>query len=282
MREVYYDDVISFYTNPKLLHKGGQRVVFKVDDPKRGIVALKIGYYKTTNNPDGWDIERIEQEIDILRKIDSEYYPKNFDFVKISGDRYVIIEEFIDSLPLAKCMDLYSEPFHAMDLTKKIVMGLNVIWDKKIVHRDLKPDNILIDNYGRPRIIDLGIARNLDSISITQSGMGGPCTSYYAAPELLVYDKPMIDTRTDQYSLGIILVQMLLKSVHPFDPSLVGGNSIPQNILSDNWYKQVFADTNSLAVKKFATKLLGYRPYQRFRTAEMLMKELNLCLEALT
>lgn len=228
LREVYYDDVISSYTNPILIHKGGQRVVFKAVDPKYGTVALKIGYYKTPNNPDGWDIERIEREIDILRSIDSEYYPKNFDFRKISDDRYVVTEEFIESTPLAGCMDRYYYPLHAMNLTKVIVTGLKVIWDKNIVHRDLKPDNILITPDGRPRIIDLGIARSLDSISITQSWMGGPCTKIYAAPELLVYNKKMIDTRTDQYSLGIILVQLLLKSIHPFDPQLVGGNSIPR------------------------------------------------------
>ncbi|WP_424026140.1 serine/threonine protein kinase [Methanoregula sp.] len=278
LRNVEYDDVISRYNNPILIYQGGQRIVFKVTDPEFGTVALKIGCYRTPQNPDGWDIERIEREIGILRQIESSYFPKNFKFEKISNDRYLILEEFIESVPLSHCMDKFQEPNNILILIKYLVTGLEIIWNKNIVHRDLKPDNILIPSNGIPKIIDLGIARSLDSTTITRHLAAGPCTPFYAAPELLRYDRKLIDKRTDQYNLGIILVQLLLKGTHPFDPTLVGGQSIPYNILSDNWYRKIFDDPQFSKMGSIASTLLGFQQYQRFRTSEMLLNEINSCL----
>lgn len=275
MLDIEYADIISQYENPTLVYKGGQRIVFKADHPTLGKVALKIGQYKSPNIPTGWDIERIEREIGILQNIQSEYYPKNYKFEKFPDGRYIIIEEFIDSTPLSQCMDRFQTPSAIMNLTKYLVTGLNIIWDKNFVHRDLKPDNILITPNGSPKIIDLGIARSLDGDTITQPLVPGPCTPAYAAPELLIYNKKMIDKRTDQYSLGIILVQLLLKGNHPFDPALVGGKSIPHNILADNWFKSIFDNQEFSSISPIAKKLLGHNQFRRYRTYELLMKDIN-------
>lgn len=277
MISVECEDVINQYTNPELVFQGGQRVVYKVLHPEYGTVIVKIGRYKTTDSQDGWEIERIEREIGLLKQIDSIYYPKNFSFEIISDFRYVIVEEFIESTSLANCMDGFQNPVEIVDLIKDLILGLKVIWDMNVVHRDLKPDNILITPSGLPKIIDLGIARSLDSKSITKTIFGGPCSLDYAAPELLKYNKKLIDFRTDQYNLGIILVQLLLEGTHPFDPKLVGGNSIPQNILADNWFREVFDNGDLIPIRSVVLKLLGYQPYQRFRTHEMLMREIESC-----
>ena len=278
LKEVDCTDILSQYLNPILLSKGGQRVVYRVNHPTFGQVVLKIGNYRSSIVPDGWDIERIEREIGILQQIDSEYYPKNYQFEKLPDGRYIIIEEFIDSTPFMRCMDRFQNPASALILIKSLVAGLTIIWDKNIVHRDLKPDNILITSAGLPKIIDLGIARSLDSTTITQHLAAGPCTPCYAAPELLHYDKKLIDKRTDQYNLGIILVQLLLKSTHPFDPTLVGGISIPYNILSDNWYRDAFKKSDLSPIFPIASKLLGFQQYQRFRSQEKLLNEIGSCL----
>lgn len=279
MNNVEVNDIIERYTNPVLIYTGGQRTVYKINHPQYGNVALKIGTYKTTTNQSGWDIERIEREIEILNKIDSPYYPKNYEFSKISNDRYIILEEFIESVPLSNSMNRFQTPFQILALIKDLTIGLKIIWGFNIVHRDLKPDNILISKEGTPIIIDLGIARKIDIDSITRTIFGGPCSRLYAAPELLKYDKKFIDERTDQFNLGIILMQLLLKGTHPFEPTLVGGNSIPENIIKDNWYKRELENPDSLPMKKLAYKLLGNHPYQRFRTDDLLIIEINSCLE---
>lgn len=280
MQSVEYTDIITQYNNASLVYEGGQRVVFKADHPVFGKIALKIGQYRSAQVPDGWDIERIEREIGILQQIDSEYYPKNYGFEKLPDGRYIIIEEYVDSTPLSRCMGRFNTSASIMDLTKNLITGLNIIWDKNIVHRDLKPDNILITPNGFPKIIDLGIARSLDRTTITHPLAFGPCTPDYAAPELLIYNKKLIDKRTDQYSLGIILVQLLLEGKHPFDPVLVGGPSIPDNILSDNWFKAVFAKKEFSSISPIAKKLLGFQQYQRYRTSGMLLGEINSWMEA--
>lgn len=68
-------------------------------------------------------------------------------------------------------------------MLKEIVIGLSYVWNKNVVHRDIKPVNIIIRNSTqKPVILDLGIAKNLDSKSVTQCGMWG--TPGYSSPKL--------------------------------------------------------------------------------------------------
>ncbi len=279
MREVDCEDVLCQYPGSTLIYKGGQRVVYKVDHPEYGTVALKIGCYQTSDNPEEWDLRRIEREVEIYQHIKSPYYPKNYDFQLIPQGRYIIIEEFIDSLPLSRCMERFEKPVAAVGLMRTLVEGLQIIWGKSIVHRDLKPDNILITSDGSPKIIDLGIARVTDSTSLTRTFVGGPLSVNYAAPEQLRYDKKKINFRTDQYNIGIILSQLLLKGMHPFDPQLVGGDSITSNILNGNWCKKALED-DFQPIYPFLQKCLGQQPHQRYRTPEMMMSAIDSCMEA--
>ena len=133
-----------------------------------------------------------------------------------------------------------------------------------------------------PKIIDLGIARLLKEESLTQTiALIGPATLSYAAPEQLLNRKASIDIRTDQFNLGIITMQLLLKGAHPFDPRLVGsGEHIPDNIINGQWYKGPLIEENFSFLRPLIFKLLGREPYMRFRTPEALEKQIESCLEA--
>jgi serine/threonine protein kinase len=147
---------------------------------------------------------------------------------------------------------------------------LDAIWQRGVVHRDLKPANILIVTDSFPRIIDLGIARLVGGASLTKTYfMMGPCTPNYAAPEQLTNRKSEIDFRTDQFLLGILLVQLMAGGEHPFDPKSVGGPSIVMNILAGNWDRAVVRTAEFVSFEPFVTRLLSLEPYQRFRTREM-------------
>ena len=70
--------------------------MYRVNHPIYGEVALKIGQYSSPQS-----LERINREVSLLKDIDSEYYPKNYDFQVLPPDRFLIIEEYIDSQPLS-------------------------------------------------------------------------------------------------------------------------------------------------------------------------------------
>lgn len=74
---------------------------------------------------------------------------------------------------------------------------------------------------------------------------------------------------------------MILKGHHPFDPNIVGGHSILDNLLSDSWYKDAFKDDTLKVLKPIAEKLLGHEPYQRYRNAEMIIDDLDRALKEL-
>ena len=176
----------------------------------------------------------------------------------------------------------YSVPRNTIDLIIQLVTGLKIIWVKHVVHRDLKPDNILILPSGETKIIDLGIARLLDMESITRTlAMRGPCTPIYAAPEQLSNRKTEITVRTDQFNLGILMLQLLLRGQHPFDPTVVGsGVSTVENILRDNWARVKLNVPDLLPLRPVLLRLLGHEPYQRYRNDELLLEDLHKALEA--
>ena len=268
-KKVVVTDIIDHYDDPQPLSQGGQKVVFTVQHPRFGRCVLKIGYY---NSPSV--LERIRREVAVLDGLDSEYFPRHLHFEVFDAERYILLEELLEGKTLDEC---YSD-FHSEDsvaaLGTELVQALSQLWERRIVHRDLKPGNIIITAKG-PRVIDLGIARLLDSPSLTQSlAPYGPCTPAYAAPEQLENRKRDIDYRTDQFSLGIVLTQLLLHGKHPFDPVLVGrGGSIPENILIGAWAKSELKAT--VPMLRILGRLLGREPYQRFRRAEDLRSELS-------
>ncbi|MCA9947912.1 MAG: serine/threonine protein kinase, partial [Anaerolineales bacterium] len=102
----------------------------------------------------------------------------------------------------------------ATDILRQLAPALDMTHGLKMVHRDMKPDNILFDKYGKPHIADFGIVKSAEStMTLTAGGIVG--TPAYMSPEQ-VSSKDTIDGRSDIYSLGIILFQMLTGQ-RPFD-----------------------------------------------------------------
>jgi len=101
--------------------------------------------------------------------------------------------------------------------------------EKKLVHRDIKPANIMFRADGAPVLTDFGIVRMLDQPTLTKAFLNmGPGTPAYASPEQLTNDKALIDWRTDQFGLAIVLAECLI-GYHPF---LAQGGTIHDAIVS--------------------------------------------------
>lgn len=102
----------------------------------------------------------------------------------------------------------------ALHIFKDVLKGLNFAHSKGIIHRDIKPSNILIDRSGCAKIADFGIALMSGVKRKTRTGTNVG-TVWYMSPEQIEHPK-QIDHRSDVYSMGIILYEMLTGRV-PFD-----------------------------------------------------------------
>lgn len=257
------------------LKPGGQKEVYFIEHPNYGKCILKRGRCSSSNS-----LERIKREVNILREVDSYYFPKNYEANFFNNGEFIIFEENIESIPLSEMKHTFiGQENKALKLFLSLIEGLRILWDRRIIHRDLKPDNILIKEDGQPVIIDLGIARILDDESLTLTiQQNGPCTPVYASPEQLRNSKCSIDMRTDFFALAIIISELVLGK-HPFAPEVVGeGMGILDNLINGK-YKLEFSGVRlSNGLEKIVKKLLQIEPYQRIRSYEKLEEELTKLL----
>ena len=106
-----------------------------------------------------------------------------------------------------------ADPRAVLRLAREILQALRTAHVAHVVHRDLKPENIMINRSGHVKVLDFGLARELDTRSITQSGdtIGTP---HYMSPEHL--RAKSVQPASDLYSLGVIIYEMLT-GAPPFD-----------------------------------------------------------------
>lgn len=263
----------------KSFKETGQKRVFLAEHSDFGRVMVKVG-----RSPNQARLNRAIREVEVQRSLDSRYYPRNFDFQVFDDFQFVIIEEFIDSQPLSESYENFSDPLSILRLLDSLVDGLDLLWRKKTTHRDLKPDNILIKGDGSPVIIDLGIVLAIERTDITPPyAPFSPCTPRYAAPEQLKNRRADVDHRTDQFILGIDVMELASGGLHPFDPAYVGcGTCIEENIIHGRWAKERLRTDDFVRMGSLVDRLLGREPYMRFRNTGLLKAEIKKCIEAYT
>ncbi len=201
---------------------------------------------------------------------------------KLPAPLFVSIEEHIDSNPLTALMgEFYGDCLGTTRIAFEIADSLMPLWThaKKYVHRDIKPANILIRPDRSVVVIDLGIVRETGGQGITADGWGAaPLTVDYAAPEHIANDKDAVSYKTDFFSIGVLMYQMIS-----------GSNPFRKPGMSDYETAQAVEhleppSLEALAIADRATSLLVERlmkkhPYQRPRTPEVLMQEISRLLE---
>jgi serine/threonine protein kinase len=274
-----YEDILSQFLAPQLIGEGGQKRVFAIEHPRYGPSVLKIGTFQYPAT-----LERIRREFELLRSLDCPSFPKIYELNVVDDHRFYSLEQQLDGQPLERLLDKFADPRQALNILRELVGALSVLWARRVIHRDVKPGNIIIGRDGaRLYVIDLGIARLLDEISLTQTlAMRGPCTPVYAAPEQLLNRKREINHRCDQFACGIVLAQLLLRGDHPFEPCTVGsGESTVANILSGCWASQRLSAQQMGEVRALLDTMLARHPYQRFRTPAMLATAIDRALEGL-
>jgi WD40 repeat protein len=136
-----------------------------------------------------------------------------------AGNDYYIASEFVEGMPLSVRIANDPPSFHqAAGWVRDLALALNYAHDEGIIHRDVKPANIMIDKRNRAQLMDFGLARRLgEEAGETSSGtvVGTPA---YMAPEQARGDSRAIGPACDQYSLGVVLYE-LLTGERPYEGS---------------------------------------------------------------
>jgi non-specific serine/threonine protein kinase/serine/threonine-protein kinase len=122
--------------------------------------------------------------------------------------------ELVEGRPLAKWVaESAPNSTRKLELFVELCLAVQHAHERGVIHRDLKPDNILVEKDGRPKVLDFGIARGIGAdigvaTRLTETG-GFVGTLSYMSPEQLADDIDVVDTRSDVYSLGVILHELV-------------------------------------------------------------------------
>jgi serine/threonine protein kinase len=217
-------DTIGRYTLVRELGTGGCGVVYLAEQtaPVRRHVALKVIKL-------GMDtrqvIARFGAEQQALALMDHPNIARVFDAGATADGRPFFAMEFVDGVPITKYCDDHSLSMVArLDLFTRVCLAVQHAHQKGIIHRDLKPSNILVsqhDGLPVPKVIDFGIAKATSGRLTAQTLVTGfdqiIGTPAYMSPEQAELRDPDIDTRSDVYSLGVVLYE-LLAGRPPYDP----------------------------------------------------------------
>jgi hypothetical protein len=262
------------YEVEELAGKGGMSSVFRARDTVlERPVALKILHEHYTQ--DAEYVERFRREARAIAQLSHPNIVTVIDRGEYEGRQYIVFElvpgenlkEVVEregALPVER----------ALALTHQIARGLAFAHEHGIVHRDVKPQNVLLDEEGAVKVTDFGTARSLDpGRGITQTGtlLG---TSDYIAPEQA--SGAPVDERSDQYSLGVLLYELLTGEVPFTGPSFmaVAMRHVQDPVPS---VRERRGDVPS-SVEAVVRRALAKRPEDRFPSTEAMAAALETCL----
>jgi serine/threonine protein kinase/tetratricopeptide (TPR) repeat protein len=218
-------DRIGPYELVELIGEGGMGVIFLAEqrEPVNRRVALKVV-------KPGLDtrqvLARFEAERQALAMMDHPNIAKIHDAGTTAGGRPYFVMELVQGVPItAYCDEHHLTPRERLALFLPICRAIQHAHQKGIIHRDIKPSNILVnlvDGQPAPKIIDFGIAKAIDRRLIERTmftELGAIIgTPEYMSPEQAKLSRLDIDTRSDIYSLGVLLYE-LLTGTTPLEPA---------------------------------------------------------------
>jgi serine/threonine protein kinase len=254
---------IGSYRVIEKLGEGGMGVVYKgVDTALDRPVAIKVLSSALTSNPEL--VERFHAEARAQANLNHTNLATLYTFQVHEGSACMVME-FVDGETFED-MILRRGPIPAVEaipLLKQALMGIGYAHRAGIVHRDIKPANLMVNRAGIVKVMDFGIAKVLGARGMTKTGaqMG---TGWYMSPEQVL--NKSVDFRSDIYSLGVTLYQMLTAHV-PFegtsDFEIMTGHIQTPPPLPTQFYPYI-----PKGVENAVLKSLEKQPNNRFQSVE--------------
>lgn len=253
--------------------EGGMAVVYKAKDRLLNrFVAIKI--LKPEFTKDMKVIESFRRESQAAASLSHPNIVNVYDVGK-EGNIYYIVMELIEGNVLSDIIreEGALEPRRAVAIAKQVASALSVAHKNQIIHRDVKPHNILITKEGVAKITDFGIAKAMSSSTMTANQTGTIMGSvHYFSPEQA--RGGYVDEKSDIYSLGIVMYEMLTGKV-PFDaenPVAVAVMHMNEEITPPSQVNpSISPDVESIVMKATAKYQVN-----RYKTADEMITALSL------
>jgi serine/threonine-protein kinase len=249
------------YRLDEQLASGGMAQVWRgTDEVLRRSVAVKILHYHLAS--DDTFVARFRQEAIAVARLSHPAIVSVYDTCSDDGVEAIVME-LVKGHNLRYRLDAGPiDPWSAAGVAAQVAGALDVAHAAGLVHRDIKPANILISEDGRVKVGDFGIAKAAESADLTQEGsfIG---TAKYLAPEQV--EGAPVDGRTDLYSLGVVLYEMLCGRV-PFDADGSSATALARLHQDPVPPRNIHAGVPP-ELEAICMKLLGRQPEQRYANA---------------
>lgn len=199
---------ILHYKILEKLGEGGMGIVYKAEDTKlKREVAIK--FLPHSFNVSEKDKQKLKAEAQIAAGLNHPNIATVYAIEEFGDDTFIVME-YVNGIELKDIFKTHSgrkiKLSEIIDYAIQITEGINAAHKKGIIHRDIKSSNIMLSDDGRIRVMDFGLAHIHGDPNITKNG-STPGTTAYMSPEQLRGEE--VDFRSDIWSLGIVLFEML-------------------------------------------------------------------------
>ena len=250
---------------------GGMSDVYKAKDHILSrFVAIKV--LKQEFSEDSSFVTKFRAEAQSAAVLEHPNIVNIYDVGSENG-LYYIVMEYIEGITLKTYIEKKGQLSfkESASIAIQVARGIEAAHNKNIIHRDIKPQNIMISSEGKVKVTDFGIAKATSSNTISSDVMG---SVHYASPEQA--RNGFVDGRSDIYSLGIVMFEMVTGRV-PFDGDTTVAVAL-QHLQEDIAKPSTYAPDLPISFEKIILKCTQKTPDRRYQTIEELLSDIRRSL----